>query len=200
MFDHRFDPENCASSSRQELRETTEEIEFDEDRYMGDEYLGIEDDMMYLAAKEYVPFWRQGGEFREPVVLVEEGGGRPPSLQAEEVQSISPPPPPTVNANTSASASEEGVAFEWTEGEVSQLQKLPNKEYLMDAREEVTALSGFVSILIGYVYDVRMTCGDGSVESTWTIAKLSASLAWLENFGNPQDAVTSGVRRILCYP
>lgn len=204
VFDHRFDPENCPSSNRQELRETTEEIEFNEERYMGDEYMGIEEDMLYLSGKDYLPFWSEGGQFQECVIPVEAGGDGPQLRAEEPIQSTvastaSPPLPPSphISVNTQDS---KNVEFQWTENEMSQLHKLPNKEYLMDSTEEVSAFSDFVSILIGYVYDVRMTCGDGSVESSWTIAKLSASLSWLEHFTDADQAISSGVRRILCYP
>jgi hypothetical protein len=47
-----------------------------------------------------------------------------------------------------------------------------------------------------------MTLGEGSVESAWTVARLSSALCWLEPFqqGDPLQALVSGIRRILCYP
>jgi len=40
---------------------------------------------------------------------------------------------------------------------------------------------------VAYAYDQRLTCGEGSVESAWTISKLSASLHWLEGFHSCTD-------------
>jgi hypothetical protein len=39
-----------------------------------------------------------------------------------------------------------------------------------------------------------------SVESAWTMCKLSASLCFLDSFDDPLAALVAGVRRILCYP
>ena len=51
------------------------------------------------------------------------------------------------------------------------------------------ALFGLVDLLLAVCYDVRVTAGEGSVESGWTIAKLSATLSWCDRF----DSV-----RLLC--
>eukprot|EP00613_Pedinella_sp_CCMP2098_P070501 CAMPEP_0171918106 /NCGR_PEP_ID=MMETSP0993-20121228/16744_1 /TAXON_ID=483369 /ORGANISM="non described non described, Strain CCMP2098" /LENGTH=649 /DNA_ID=CAMNT_0012554277 /DNA_START=43 /DNA_END=1992 /DNA_ORIENTATION=- len=103
-----------------------------------------------------------------------------------------------------------GSAFDWSPEETALMQSLPSREHLMTAAETQAALCAFTSILIGYVYDHRMTCGEGSVESAWTVARLSASLCWLEPFldldnneaavARPLDALVSGIRRMLCYP
>lgn len=41
---------------------------------------------------------------------------------------------------------------------------------------------GLVDILFAYVYDHLLTDGDPTVESAWTVSKLSASLSWLEDW------------------
>jgi hypothetical protein len=155
VFDHRFEPETCTMVSRRELRETTEELEFDEERYMGDEYMGVEEDMLYLAAKEYVPFWEEGGSFNEQNIPTEEDSTEDtPSSSSKPLQAEEQDPPTTstfiVTNQETTTATARDSSFQWTEAEMQLLQKLPNKEYLLDAHEEKAALAGLVSIFIGY--------------------------------------------------
>jgi hypothetical protein len=161
VFDHRFEPETCTMVSRRELRETTEELEFDEERYMGDEYMGVEEDMLYLAAKEYVPFWEEGGSFNEQNIPTEEDSTEdtPSSSSSKPLQAEEQDPPSTstfivtnqeTTTTTTTTTTTSDSSFQWTEAEMQLLQKLPNKEYLLDAHEEKAALAGLVSIFIGY--------------------------------------------------
>ena len=55
-----------------------------------------------------------------------------------------------------------------------------NRQFLLDEREEAQALGAAASVVMAYAYDERMTGGEGSTESAWTVAKLSAALSWLE--------------------
>jgi len=59
---------------------------------------------------------------------------------------------------------------------------------------------GLVDILLAYCYDHRTTEGDGSVESPWTICKLSPTLSCLETFTSLREPVIAFLRRALCYP
>jgi len=86
-------------------------------------------------------------------------------------------------------------------------------------------LSGLISILVAYSYDYRITGGEPTVESGWTIATLSPLLSWLDDVIDPSvwvnekeeentnettsssssfallEAVSVAcVRRMLCYP
>ena len=68
----------------------------------------------------------------------------------------------------------------------------------MDNVEE--ALSIVVDVLFGFAYDQRTTMGESTVESGWTIAKLSRTLSWLDAPGSVRDAVVSSVHRALAFP
>jgi hypothetical protein len=45
---------------------------------------------------------------------------------------------------------------------------------------EKVVLLGVVDLLFAYAYDVRTTMGESTVESGWTIVKLSSQLSWLD--------------------
>lgn len=81
-----------------------------------------------------------------------------------------------------------------------QLQQLPRREYLLDKAERRVALCGLVDLLFAYSYDVRTTEGEHTVESGWTIRRLSSQLSFLDTFSSLQDVVVACVRRSLCYP
>jgi len=76
--------------------------------------------------------------------------------------------------------------------------RLPNKEYLLE--NEVVTLLGLVDIIYCYAYDYRTTMGDSTVESAWTIAKISPTLSWLDKFTNMSEVIHACVRRTLCFP
>ena len=62
------------------------------------------------------------------------------------------------------------------------------------------AMCTLVDILFAYAYDVRTTLGEGSVESPWTIVKLSSSLCWLDPSRDLADVVSTSLHRSLAYP
>lgn len=64
------------------------------------------------------------------------------------------------------------------ETEKDLLKELPNKEYLLDEHEMKTALYSMVDILFASCYNCRTTLGENTVESGWTINKLSSTLSW----------------------
>ena len=105
--------------------------------------------------------------------------------------------------------------------ETDLLKELPNKEYLLDENEIKTILYGIPDILFASCYNCRTTLGENTVESSWTINKLSSTLSWFEvqilllnnsiinhlfinlffqSFTSLNDVILSSVRRSLCYP
>lgn len=79
------------------------------------------------------------------------------------------------------------VSHSWSESDIilsddekSTLKELPNKDYLLDQNEIRSVLLGIVDILFGSCYNERTTLGDNTVESGWTINKLSSTLSWFE--------------------
>lgn len=95
---------------------------------------------------------------------------------------------------------EEPQAIKFNQDEQYRLKNLPRKEYLLDSKEKQSLLLGMVDILFAYAYDLRTSEGDQSVESSWTIRKLSATLSWLDEFSSLKEVSTAAVRRSLCFP
>ncbi|XP_016126599.1 protein SHQ1 homolog [Sinocyclocheilus grahami] len=100
-------------------------------------------------------------------------------------------PDPSTHSDTS-------ITF--TEEEKEQMRKFTNHSYLLDKKARFHAWLGLVDIVLAYVYDVRTTEGEHSVESAWTIRKLSGTLSWLETYHSVEDVLVSFGRRTLCYP
>ena len=69
---------------------------------------------------------------------------------------------------------------DWTESEIEMLKGFPNKDFLLNPEELKSVYLGLIDILLAYNYDTRITMSDPTVESAWTISKLSGTLSWLE--------------------
>lgn len=90
--------------------------------------------------------------------------------------------------------------IEFTEEEVSLLKELPNKHYILSKSEYTQVLLGLVDILYGYCYDKRTTLNESTVESSWTINKLSSTLGWFCIFKDTKQVLIACYRRALIYP
>lgn len=89
---------------------------------------------------------------------------------------------------------EEAIPF--TDDEKAVLMALPNRNctvalFLITSSclgncnadlldNELQTFLGLVDILYAYAYDTRTTMGDHTVESWWTISRLSSTLAWFD--------------------
>lgn len=60
------------------------------------------------------------------------------------------------------------------------LKNLGNKEFLLSKEDIIPAWLSLVDIVYAFCYNHRTTQGDNTVESAWTINKLSATLSWLQ--------------------
>lgn len=89
---------------------------------------------------------------------------------------------------------------EFTHDEISILKELPNKNYLISQVEYKQVLLSLVDILFGFCYDKRATLNDSTIESGWTINKLSATLSWFCTFDDMQQVLIACYRRALVYP
>ena len=90
--------------------------------------------------------------------------------------------------------------IEFSEEEVGVLKELPNKHYLLSKNEYKNVLYGLVDILYGYCYDKRTTLNESTVESGWTINKLSSTLSWFCTFNDMVHVLVACYRRALIYP
>lgn len=89
----------------------------------------------------------------------------------------------------------EGEGFTFTEAEQEMMRQLPRKEYLVSSTK--TELIGLVDIIYAWCYDHRTTMGDPTVESAWTIAKISSTLSYLVRHRNVRECAVGCFRRAL---
>jgi hypothetical protein len=80
------------------------------------------------------------------------------------------------------------------------LRALPHKSYLIE--QEGPLFLGLVDVMYAYAYEARTTRMEGTVESGWTVARLSTTLATLATTPLPTLAATVAgcVERALCFP
>ncbi|CAH1783363.1 unnamed protein product [Owenia fusiformis] len=89
---------------------------------------------------------------------------------------------------------------ELSEIDKEKMLKLPRKEYLLDAHIERHLYLGLVDLMFAYAYNHRITEGENSVESGWTISKLSATLSCFETYSSLFDVCLACHRRAMCFP
>lgn len=95
---------------------------------------------------------------------------------------------------------QEEKTVQFTAEEKDQLRRLPNKDYLFDDKEELPLFLGLVDIIFAYAYNHRTTEGENTVESPWTISRISSTFSWFDSFSSIHDVIISCARRSLSYP
>lgn len=95
----------------------------------------------------------------------------------------------------------------FTPEESAQLASIPYPllpESSFGQEQQAILWMGVLDLLFAYCYDHLLTDGDPTVESAWTVSKLSCSLSWLESFADAEwsveDVVCQSIRRSLVYP
>ena len=88
----------------------------------------------------------------------------------------------------------------FTDSEKEKLRQLPNREYVFDHKEEISVCYSLVDVMFAFAYDKRATLGESTVESAWTISKLSSTLSWFERFTSLEEVLDACFRRSLSYP
>ncbi|KAF9153762.1 hypothetical protein BG015_002684 [Linnemannia schmuckeri] len=78
------------------------------------------------------------------------------------------------------------------------MRDLPRREYILENTKS-TYLT-LIDILFAYSYDLRTSEGDTSIETAWTICKLSPSIAALDQFTTLKETLLASFRRALAYP
>lgn len=211
-------PDQIRPHYRSVLRVSAENQQFDPARYLGDQLDG-EMDPIYAEAMPFRPFyseqWDTWKSAKKIPVAPEvpsphtpepstdlNGTGEPAqdSLpNSPHNQEAAPTDGQSSTNSRSVSQDPRDAAFDavggFSEAEKDTLAtKLPNKEYLITAgsREQECALLGLVDILFAFCYDHRITLGEGNVESAHTMARLSCTLSWLEDYSLMQPLWDAG--------
>ena len=192
------DPDNVPNGRRQMLRMAAEDDDFDIDRFIADELAG-DDDPINIAANEFLPHWATG--FNAGKVGSEPSSSAAPSFNfcSGDDDLVF-----TFGSLSVDKTKEEEVAQDvaFSAEERATMLALPNKEYLLEeaSAEGRAALRSILCVVLAYVYDHRMTQGDPSIESAWTVRKLSATLSWLDTCTTTRAVIETFVHRCLTYP
>jgi len=89
----------------------------------------------------------------------------------------------------------------FTDDEKFALKNFPRREILVSSsKQRRVALLSVLDVLLAAAYDCRTTEGESTVESGWTINKLSATCACFVEFETVFDVVVSFARRSLIFP
>jgi protein SHQ1 len=182
------DPDTTPNDSRSALRMTQEDHDFDPERYMADWCEGEEDELFLQATSTPMPWI---------------------TAAIASLHTVGQP------------------SWEWSDEESEEMRNLRMTELIVDGvivgegepdtdigawrvgRQALQAWSGLVTILAAYAYDLRLGGGESTVESSWTVMKLSPTLSWLDTTTATHDTdaqdvlLTSGamyMRRVLTYP
>lgn len=168
------EPESTEISERQSLRRDKELEDFDPDRYDYE----LEQDYMYPMVMQFIPFWNKDTTEQQLADVLQE------RLQISPTSSTAAKPTSPFNDNEKLTLST--IPY-----------PLIPKSLMIDSD---WLWCGLLDLLVPYVYDHLMTMGDPTVESAWTISKLSSSLSWLDPPKSIQEAIITLTRRMLIYP
>jgi protein SHQ1 len=174
------DLDSSTPHSRRQERLLSEEIKFDKDYYMYD-FIMNEDISRLL---DYTP------ESWKALTRIQQSKLEQKMLKSDELL-------PEHISKQNAVVDE---FLRFNEREQEQLLQLPNKSYLIDTSMKPKIYLGLVDILFSYCYNVRTTEGEDTVESAWTICKLSGTFASFDLFSSLKETLVCNVRRCLCFP
>ena len=172
------DPDALPEDARRQGRLLSENASFSYDHYIAD----FMDTSAIEGALAYVAIWTKEYDLMRQYEL------NPALRPAEIVPGI-----PT----TSLTANDE-LAVSWTDDHRDALLRLSRKEYPRSGDHE--AMLGLVDLMFAYAYNLRSMEGENTVESSWTIVKLSSVLSWFDKIKTLQEALISSARRALIFP
>jgi protein SHQ1 len=203
-------PESTDPEGRRRSRLTSEDAAFSSDHYMAD-YM---DDQLAQEAIAFMPWWESAeaqvwrdAEIAEEApsnaIRVASGVGERPrdATPSTALSGSVSAPDSVIGRDTHTSQTARAPAPFALGGEYQEvLLSLPRKEFLLSHEARRCVMCGLVDLLFAYAYDVRTTHGETTVESGWTIRRLSSLLSFLESFDSLRDVAVACTRRSLCHP
>ena len=166
-------------SERRQMRLDMEEAKFDLDHYLGD--LELDEDMVFQEATQITPFWHT----ETPHDNVDDLAQQFSFLSTSE------------HDKTNFSPQEQQVMVNLA------LNSRRTGHISAKAQDNYMLFLGMLDLLFAFVYDHRLTGGDPTCESAWTISIISPALSWLEDYDEmvtPIQVLCYGIRRSLVYP
>lgn len=96
--------------------------------------------------------------------------------------------------------SEANVLYkDYTPQEAKKMVEIKRREFLMNVDFARLSFFSIIEVVYSSMMDIICFGADGSCESNWTIAKLSATLSWFDLPESPEDLILTTVRRTVCY-
>ncbi|KND04881.1 Hsp90 cochaperone SHQ1 [Spizellomyces punctatus DAOM BR117] len=178
-------------STRKEARIAREDAKFDDEYFMAD---FVNDEEIQRLIKFRPDFWKALKRIQKAKSSADPGNSATAPVSTPEGEqnfSESAPGPSPASAIDSP-------WLTFTEEEQERMRQLPNKEYLLDNGRAIYL--GLVDIVYAYCYNYRTTEGESTVESPWTIAKLSSTLSCFDTFSTLRETLIASIRRTLAYP
>lgn len=120
------------------------------------------------------------------------------ALRSYEINPSSRPQEISPGISTTSLTGNDELAVLWTDDHRNVLLKLPVREYEVSGDHQ--AMLGLVDLMFAYAYNLRTMEGENTVESSWTIVKLSSVLSWFDKLQTLQEALISSARRSLIFP
>jgi len=199
-----YPPEQITQTvdERRQQRMQMEDNKFDLKRFLQDLDIGEEEeegggDMVFLQAVQMVPHW----QLHRPEVS--------PSCSPDDLHGISEKMS-SLSVNHDVAAPVEEDCFNAQERETlskigvlhrnkrTRAQKTNYSDITLADKQSL--MLGLLDLLFAYCYDHRLTGGDPSCESAWTVSVLSPMLSWLECY-NLQDVMAKEepIMEVICY-
>lgn len=192
-------PDMLDAAQRTVARISREQHDFDEDAFLADTFAPMEELSAILSfSPPPAPLPQRPESTTEtpvPVAPITSSTDDLPPLEPVRVMRT-----PTSHLLTIMAPPEPISRSDYSETEREELMRLPRVEHLVSDEEKSVLLYGLADLLFACAYDVRTTFGEGTVESAWTIAKISATLSWCESFDSLRAALLATLRRSLVYP
>ncbi|RKP27568.1 SHQ1 protein-domain-containing protein [Syncephalis pseudoplumigaleata] len=195
-------PEQSTVESRREERVRKENEKFDDDYYIadfmqkqlaqeeGDEGKGEIARLMKYRTR----WWDELRKRQKAAKKAANDDGLSDRMEQLSLEKESSTAVDAVDASNDGALAE----LEYSAEEERWIRELPSKEYLISNEKPIYL--GLVDVMFAYSYDHRISEGEWTIESAWTICKLSATLSSLETFTALDQVVLAGFRRALAYP
>ncbi|OQR66370.1 hypothetical protein BIW11_04991 [Tropilaelaps mercedesae] len=90
--------------------------------------------------------------------------------------------------------------LKFDDDESALLSRLPARSFIMTKEDKLRCVLGLADLMFAWAYNNRVCEGEWHTESGWTVAKLSSTLAYMEEFISMKAVMNSCIRRSLIYP
>ena len=165
-------PDYTSYIDRHNMRIKDEKKRFDPERYLGD-YYGVYEDMIYIQAKEYEPYWCIQYKLQQ-----QQSSKILPNNQLEpsEIGHNSDPPIQSILSEQEYEVLCEHIKV-----------KPIHTSIPTNTNEEKYIIYNLYDILFAYCYEYRITSGEFTVESASNITLLSSVLSWCDQISDNLD-------------